>query len=183
MLNIGIIGPDFLVNKNKEILQEKNCLVIDLQEKKQLRQVDGIIITGWKEKDYEFKIKQWVKELKMIEKEGTVILGIAHGAVAMGQNGRLKLMDYWTKSLPIIPKYLPLEISSLDHVRFTAYFLLDIRFIQVAPNLGILCSDKQYGAVILRQGNYLACSYVAELTNKTYLYDYWLEMVLSAKMT
>lgn len=183
MLKVGVIGSDFLINKNREILQEKNCQVIALQEEKQLHQVDAVIITGWQEKDYGAKINSWAEELRKMEKENMVMLAIAHGSIAMGQKGRLKLMDYWSTTLSTAPVYLPLEISSLDHVRFTACFLPDIRFTHVAPNLGILCCDKQRGPIILRQGNYLACNYVAELTKKTYLYDYWLEMVLSAKMT
>ena len=182
-MKVGVIGPDFLVNKNRKILEKKDCQVISLQKEKEIKEVDGIIITGWQEKHYSCKINLLSKQLKKMEKENLVIFAIAHGAVAMGQKGRLKLMDYWTVSMPAALSYLPLEISSLDHVRFTACFLSDIRFTKVAPNLGILCCDKQKGPIILRQGNYLACSYAAELTNKTYLYDYWLEMVLSAKMT
>ena len=145
--------------------------------------IDYNIIADIKEYEINNFIIDNQEELRKMEKENMVMLAIAHGSIAMGQKGRLKLMDYWSTTLPAAPAYIPLEISSLDHVRFTACFLPDIRFTHVAPNLGILCYDKQRGPIILRQGNYLACNYVAELTKKTYLYDYWLEMVLSAKMT
>ena len=35
--------------------------------------------------------------------------------------------------------------------------------------------------IVVRQGNYLACSYVAELTPQPYIYNYWLEMVAALK--
>lgn len=183
MLKVGVIGPSFLLNKNKEILQEKNCQVVALNEGRKLKEVDGIIITGWYERHYSFKLNCWREQLERMKKENVVFWGIAHGAVALSKSGRLRLMDCTAIAHSTPLTQIPLEIPSLEHRRFSAYFLSDIRFADLAPNLGVLCRDKKRGPVILRQGNYLASSYVAELTDKTYLYDYWLEMVLSAKMT
>lgn len=183
MLTIGVIGPEFLIQKNREILEPKGCKVMALSHSSQLQQMDGMIITGWQAQHYRQQVNRWCRELNQLEQQNMAILAIAHGVVAMGQNGRLKLMDYCTTSRPVGLFTAPLEIPSMDGVRFLAHFLSEIHFQSLAPNLGVLCQDRAHGPVVVRQGDYLACSYVAELTKQTYLYDYWLEMVFSTKIT
>ena len=74
-----------------------------------------------------------------------------------------------------------LEMPGYLQNRFTACFLPRIQFKNLAPNLGILCQDQKSNPIVVREGNYLACSYVAELTPQPYIYNYWLEMVAALK--
>lgn len=146
-----------------------------------LRKLDGLLITGWQESHYLPCLRLMQRELCPC-KEQLSVLGIAHGAAALGHNGFLKVMDFHAKvkSNGQVTGAV-LNLPCYDHTRFMACFVPEVTFIEIAPNLGVLCEDRKRGPIILRQGNHLSCSYVAELTKQQFIYDYWLEMVEAMK--
>jgi 5'-phosphate synthase pdxT subunit len=181
MLKIGMIGPDFLLRRNAEFFQQQQIKSFALQQKKQLAQMDGLLITGWKRSDYLQQLQQLQPELCQRAMQIS-LLGIAAGAVTLGRQDFFSLMDCRiTLQAARSVTTAVLEMPGYTDNRFTAAFLPEVRFHQLAPNLGVLCQHQKYGPIMVRQGNHLACSYVAELTPQPYLYHYWLEMVAALK--
>lgn len=181
MLKIGMIGPDFLLRHNARIFQQQQINAISIYTEKQLQQIDGLLITGWKNTDYLWQLQQLRPVIDQRAQEIS-LLGIAAGATALGKKGFFSVMDYNAslKSGHHLTTAI-LEMPGFTTDRFTACFLPEVRFHNLAPNLGILCQDQKRGPIVIRQGNNLACSYVAELTPQPYLYSYWLEMVAALK--
>ena len=70
-----------------------------------------------------------------------------------------------------------MRIPSWEDDRLTAVFGPEVRFSQIAPNLGIVCQTVERGPVVLRQGNYVAAAFVPEETADRAIYRYFLEMV------
>ena len=181
MFKIGMIGPDFLLQRNAEIFQQLQIKHITVKHEKQLAQIDGLLITGWKSADYRKQLQQLQPAIQKRARQ-ICLLGIAAGAAPLGQKNFFSVMDCAISLRPSRSLTTAiLEIPGFTTDRFTATFLPDVRFHHLAPNLGILCQDKQYGPVVVRQGNYLACSYVAEFTPQPHIYNYWLEMVAALK--
>lgn len=181
MLKIGMIGPDFLLQRNQEIFQRQQIKTIFITDAPQLHQIDGLLITGWNYGQYLQPLKR-LRNVILARQEQLALLGIAAGAAAFGKNGVLPVMDcHITQQSAQQLTTAVLDIPSFAPSRFTAAFLPEVRFSHLAPNLGVLCRDSRRGPVVVRQGNVLACSYAAELTPRLCLYDYWLEMVAALK--
>lgn len=183
MLKIGMIGPTFLLRRNAALFQQHFSQQVQLcatTQQTQQAQLDGLIITGWKRSDYLWQLQRF-PTLRQ-QKEQLSLLGIAAGASTLGHGNFFAVMDCTIRLHPanqITTAILEAPAFSAD--RFTAYFLPDVQFQHLAPNLGVLCQDQKHGPVVVRQGNHLACSYVAELTPQPHLYYYWLEMVNALK--
>lgn len=181
MLKIGMIGPDFLLQCNQTIFRQQQADAFALQHLQQLQQIDGLLITGWNYGQYLQPLKR-LRNVILSRQEQLALLGIAAGAAALGKNGVLSVMDcHITQQAAQQLTTAILEIPGFSPSRFTATFLPEVRFSHLAPNLGVLCRDNRRGPVVVRQGNILACSYVAELTPRRCLYDYWLDMVATLK--
>lgn len=181
MLKIGMIGPDFLLRHNARIFQQQQINATPICTEKQLNQIDGLLITGWKNTDYLWQLQQ-MRPIIYERAQQISLLGIAAGATALGKKGFFSSMDcnVTLRSGRHLTTAI-LEMPGFTSDRFTACFLPDVRFQNLAPNLGILCQDQKRGPIVIRQGNHLACAYVAELTPQPYLYSYWLEMVAALK--
>lgn len=181
MLKIGLIGPHYLLKRNMEIFQQQQAKAIPVQKEQQLTQIDGLLITGWKPADYNWQLQQLGPALQQALPHLS-LLGIAAGAVCLGHKKYCAVMDCDIALQTGHPlTTATLEMPGVTDYRFTACFLPEVRFTNLAPNLGVLCQDQNRGPVVVRQGNYLACSYVAELTPRPYVYSYWLEMVTALK--
>lgn len=181
MFKIGMIGPDFLLQRNAEILQQLQAKYIALQQEAELSQIDGLLITGWKRADYLRPLQRLQPAIRK-RAEQLCLLGIAAGAAPLGQSGACPVIDYAVSLRPSRGLTTAiLEFPCFGVSRFTAAFLPDVRFHHLAPNLAILCQHSRHGPVVVRQGNHLACSFVAELTPQPDLYAYWLEMVAALK--
>lgn len=181
MLKIGMFGPDYLLRRNEELFQQQQIKATPIRNEQQLAQIDGLLITGWKTSDYLRQLKRFHTTLQQVLPQIS-LLGIAAGAVCFGRSGFCPVMDC---DITLQPGHhlttAILEIPGFSEDRFTACFLPELRFRNLAPNLGILCQDQKRGPIVVRQGNHLACSYVAEITPQPYLYRYWLEMVAALK--
>ena len=109
-------------------------------------------------------------------------MGLAWGAYDLSGSGALKIMDCYAKTRQEDRLTTSvLEIPLLEYRRFNGVFVPNVSFSNIAPNLGILCKESIRGAVLLRQGNFLACSYVGELTPNLIIYEYFLAMIDDAK--
>ena len=181
MLKIGLLGPNYLLKRNEEILQQQQSKAVPIRNGQQLAQMDGLLITGWKPTDYLWRLQRLGPALQQALPRLSV-LGIAAGAVCLSRQNYCAVMDCditLHASHPLTTATL--EMPAVTDYRFTACFLPELRFTNLAPNLGVLCQEQIRGPVVVRQGNYLACSYVAELTPQPYVYRYWLEMVAALK--
>ena len=181
MLKIGMLGPDYLRKRNGDIFQQQQIKAITVYNEQQLSHIDGLLITGWNTSGY---IRPLQRLLPSIQQQlpQLSVFGIAAGAVSLGRNGPLSAMDcditmHSARQLTTASLEMPGYLQN----RFTACFLPQIQFKNLAPNLGILCQDQKNNPIVVRQGNYLACSYVAELTPQPYIYNYWLDMVAALK--
>ena len=181
MLKIGLIGPDFLLQRDEMVFRQQQIKTVRIQDGAQMQQIDGLLLTGWKSSDYLHNIKRLAPSFLKYRSQIS-LLGIAVGAAAMGRGGILPVMDCNIVSRPgrSVATAI-LEMPSFTQERFTAVFLPEVRFTALAPNLGIVCRNGKREPVVVRQGNDLACGYVAELTAQPYLYHYWLEMVAALK--
>lgn len=181
MLQIGMIGPDFLLRRNAEIFRQLQIDQLAVKHAKQLAQLDGLLITGWHRADYLKQLQALQPDLQRRVHQLSV-LGIAAGAVPLGRKNFFSVIDCGISSKPArSPTTATLEMPGFTQDRFTAVFWPDIRFYHLAPNLGVLCQEQRRGPIVVRQGNYLACGYVAEFTPQPYIYHYWLEMVAALK--
>ena len=181
MLSIGIIGPPLLLHQNRTILQQavtnaEDIAVIPLRQPRQMPSLDGLLITGWRLEDYArqlFPLRSAIGQ----NAERLSLFGIAAGAVALGRPN-LAVMDFTATCHPA-PAFTAamLDVPGFAQNRFAAVFLPRLCFTALAPSLGILCEKSCYGPVVIRQGNHLACSYLAELTPPYEIYRYWLQMV------
>lgn len=190
-LQIGMIGHTTLLCQNVirfRQMQERHQLYHDFQvitipvyHKMQIAQLDGLLITGWQQQMLYHQIVP-LQTAILNHLESLALWGIASGASMLGRNGIIPAIDCTITShaCPAISTSI-LEFPGCTPERFVGYFIPDIRFSAPAPNLGILCQNESHGIVAVRQGNYLASSFAAELTPALSLYQYWLEMVASLK--
>ena len=181
MLTIGIIGPSYLAERNLTFFRHQQVNAYILEKGAPLQTLDGLLITGWKKGDYLRVLQQLYPKLEGLLEQLSV-LGIASGATALGQNGCLKKMNCTITQMP--SSFLSTSVLTMPNIttdRFVASFFPKIIFTNLAPNLGILCQDLSHGPIVIRQGNCLACSYIAEFTPHQHIYHYWLSMVAALK--
>ena len=182
MMTIGLIGPDYLLKHDQEIWQQLKAATIIIKEPNDLAKIDGLMITGWHKKEYYNTLMRTRCYIEAYAKDNLVVMGVALASNTLGQNGILKLMDF-TSCVRFEEKLSTsvINVPAFEPSRFSAIFSPIVEFNRIAPNLGILCQDKKRGPIILRQGNFLACSYVPELTKNQQLYQYFFDMMLSQK--
>ncbi len=190
MLQIGMIGPPLLLRQNRDILQqeqfqeklvEKPVHAFPVRTAQQIDAIDGLLITGYRPEDYARQLYHLRTPVQSCADQLS-LFGIAAGAAALGQNHLLPLMGCKTQYQPAVSCTTSLlEVPCFDRDRFAALFLPDVRFRDLAPSMGVLCHHPHRGPVIVRQGDMLACTYVAEWTAQKEIYQYWLEMVTALK--
>lgn len=190
-LQIGMIGHPALLRYNmvqireaKEeagILSDIHISVIPVYSSVQIAQLDGLLITGWQYPQVFYRIYPLYPSI-LCRLEEMSVWGIASGAALLGRNGIFPIIDcaIHSDSGQTLTTSL-LELPESTTGRFVGYFVPAIRFLDPAPNLGILCQHQTRGIVAVRQGNHLASSFVAEFSPRCSLYSYWLEMVVRLK--
>ena len=181
MLSIGMIGPPLLLQQNRRIFQQRDTEAFPLRTAQQLQKIDGLLITGCRPEDYACQLYRLRTSIKCCA-DSFALFGIAAGAAALGQNQLLPLLNcrtYCQKASAFTTSLL--DVPCFQKSRFAAFFQPKICFADLAPSLGILCHHPLHGPVIIRQGDILACSYLAEWTEPKEIYQYWLEMVETLK--
>lgn len=179
-MTIGIIGNDYLQQQTLDQLKPLGLTAQPLEQKEMIKNLQGLIITAWQRKDI-LILGKWKDAIKSAAKANLVIMGVGFGAFALGKNGVLALMDYYSRcnGQSKISHSL-LTVPSWSHQRFSAVFGPEITFFNIAPNLGIIAKDSKRGPVLLRQGNFLASSFFPELTGNDNIYHYFAQMVRNA---
>ena len=92
MLKIGLIGPDFLLQRDEMVFRQQQIKTVRIQDGAQMQQIDGLLLTGWKSSDYLHNIKRLAPSFLKYRSQIS-LLGIAGGAAAMGRGGILPVMD------------------------------------------------------------------------------------------
>lgn len=190
-LQIGMIGSSALLRYNMMQLKEaqkRSVLLSNIQismfpiySEVQVAQLDGLLITGWQYPQIFRKLYPLYHSISD-RLEELSLWGIASGAAFMGRNGIFPVIDcaIHSDSGQAVTTSL-LELPDDMATRFVGYFIPEVQFSALAPNLGILCQNQTHGVIAVRQGNHLASSFVAEFTPQCALYSYWLEMVARLK--
>ena len=174
-MRIGLIGPAALREKDQTVFGQLGQQTEILTQPEQLAAVDGLWLSAVRAEDLRF-LYNWRQVIR--SRTDLAVMGAALGACALGQNGPLGLMDY--RACCREEHHLTAEllrIPSWEDHRLTAVFGPEVRFQQIAPNLGIVCQTVERGPVVLRQGNFLAASFLPEETADRATYHYFLEMV------
>lgn len=174
-MRIGFIGSEALGEKDQAIFAQLGQQVELLNRPERLSAVDGLWLSMMHTEELHL-LHNWRQALRC--RTDLAVMGAALGAYALGQNGPLGLMDYRTcfREEHHLTAEL-LRIPSWEDHRLTAVFGPEVRFQQIAPNLGIVCQTDERGPVILRQGNFLAAAFLPEETADRAIYRYFLEMV------
>ena len=126
MTTIGIIGADFLVEKNKLIFIELGIDAFELTNLKQLDEIDGLLVTAWQERHIDQKGRFMRKILQRMPENQISIMGLAAGARALGKDSSMGVMDFISYMRP--EKQITsamLEVPSFDHTKFSAVYLPD----------------------------------------------------------
>ena len=174
-MRIGIIGQVTLTHKSQMIFAKLGQQIYPLRQMEELAYLDGLWISSCQAQILK-DLQHWRQPLQ--KQTHLAIMGAALGAVALGQNGGLAMMDYQARYKEAIHQTAELlRIPSWNDHKLTAVFGPEIYFEQIAPNLGILCQTAERGPIILRQGNFLAASFIPEESPDQSIYHYFLEMV------
>lgn len=187
-LQIGFLGHPALLRCNRMAFQElqsntphSTFALIPVSQAVQVAQLDGLLISGWHYPTLCRRICPLQKSI-LAQQDHLSLWGISAGAALLGRGNLLPVIDcditiqkenrFHTSIL---------ELPDCSGNRFIGTFISDMQFASLAPNLGVLCQNQSCGAIAIRQGNHLVCSFAAEFTPSCYLYPYWLEMVASLK--
>ena len=174
-MRIGLIGSAVLREKDQAVFSQLGQQTEQVTQPEQLAALDGLWLAAVHAEELRF-LYNWRQALH--SQTDLAVMGAALGAYALGQNGPLGLMDYracYREEHHLTAELL--RIPSWEDHRLTAVFGPEVRFQQIAPNLGIVCQTIERGPIILRQGNFLAASFLPEETADRAIYHYFLEMV------
>ena len=174
-MRIGFIGSAALGEKDRAVFAQLGQQLEVLTQPEQLAAVEGVWHSLVRTEELR-PLYNWRQAIRC--RTDLAVMGAALGAYALGQNGPLGLMDY--RACCREEHHLTAEllrIPSWEDHRLTAVFGPEVRFQQIAPNLGIVCQTIERGPVVLRQGNFLAASFLPEETADRAIYRYFLEMV------
>ena len=87
-----LLGPNYLLKRNEEILQQQQSKAVPIRNGQQLAQMDGLLITGWKPTDYLWQLQRLGPALQQALPRLSV-LGIAAGAVCLSRQNYCAVMD------------------------------------------------------------------------------------------
>lgn len=179
IMRIGFMGQKALLFKNQTIFAKLGHQICYTERPEELAQLDGLWLSTCQTKEW----AKWQTWRPIFQNQPQLaIMGAVLGAVALAQNGPLALMDYqanYTETARHTAELL--RIPSWNDHRLTAIFGPKIHFEQIAPNLGVICQTADRGPIILRQGNFLAVSFIPEETPDWSIYHYFLEMARKSK--
>lgn len=155
--------------------QEMQALGIDCQwvsSPNDLDNFDGLILSGLVSSDWP-DLPDWINRLKDPLWQQRPLF--ADGwACSILSKSKTALMDYHY-SVHKRDKYTAELISapSWETERLVAVFSGFATFHDIAPNIAVLAHNKRRGAVVLRQGNALACTFLAACTKNKEIYRYF----------
>lgn len=171
---IGLSGNHDLLIKEALLLAEIGCDYQILNSCSDWEQIDGLILNGLNPHDW-LNPAEIVNQLKSPRWQHDPILAEGWGCTFLDKSisGLLNCRIY-AQTAP--PKLELIHIPSWENSRFLAYFSPQIYFTQIAPNIAVLAHNKSRGAVMLRQGNTLATSFLNILNPNLEIYHYFKHM-------
>lgn len=155
--------------------QEMHHLGIECQwvsSPNDLDNFDGLILSGLNGSDWS-NLPDLVNHLKKPIWQQRPILADGWACNILSKN-KSALMDYHF-SIHNRNKYTAelISVPSWETDRLVAVFSGFATFHDIAPNIAVLAHNKHRGAIILRQGNALACTFLAACTKNKEIYRYF----------
>ena len=157
---IGLAGNTILIKQKLHILSALgfDCLILD--ENADWQAIDGLILSGTSLADWSehaqitacLQDPRWRNQPILAEGLGSLFLDKAHS--------RLLSALVETHTAPNTAELI--SVPSWDDAHLIAHFSGGIYFSDIAPNIAVLAQTKRRGALILRQGNVLALSFISQ---------------------
>lgn len=180
---IGVLSLEGTDHDPCRFLRQLGCEVIRVQQREDLIDIQGLIMTGTGNKAKNLGQPGLRDRIKELARADFPIFGLAAGMVLLSKgspgqgNERLGLMDLTVTKEPMAGRTEAyLSIPALGLTPLKAIFN-DAPYIQeIAPNVGIL-AEYNGKIVFVRQGNMLAGAFHPEQTEDDRIYRYFLDIV------
>lgn len=168
---IGLVGNSALIEKKLNMLGEFGFDCRILNEKTDWQTIDGLILSGTSLADWHdpaqitacLQNPRWRNQPILAENLGSLFLDKAHS----------RLLSALVKTCSAKTTTELISVPSWDNAHLLAHFSNGIYFTDIAPNIAVLAQTKRRGALILRQGNVLALSFISQSSE---IYRYFQQM-------
>lgn len=187
-MRIGVLALQGTFREHIYKLRELGVEACEIKKQNQIDYIDGLIIPGGESTSIGKLMNNYHLFDKIICKgnEGLPVLGTCAGCILLAKEldkndmPRLGLMDISVIrsgfGRQVDSFEIDLDIPVLGNIPFKAVFIRAPYIDKIKPNVGIMAEldDK---IVMVRQGNYLACSFNPELTSDMRIHQYFIDMV------
>ena len=195
-LHIGVLALQGDFAEHIRMLQNLNCITIEVRLADQLDNIDGLIIPGG-ESTTNAKLEDAIGKTPIFDaitkkgQQGFPIWGTCMGSILLAKDiegsvqGRIGLMDITVRRNAFGPQRasseIPLSIPVLGDKIFPGIFIRAPLFINVGKNVEVLSSIEE-GFVMARERNFLATAFHPEVTNDGRVHRYFLSMIGERKI-
>ncbi len=185
---IGVLGLQGAFLDHKKMLEYCGCETVIIKKKNQLDNIDGLIIPGGESTTIAKLLINWglFEKIKKLAEKGLPIFGTCAGMILLAK----KVEDYNYKTLELMDITVKrnyygrqidsfeadLNISVLGDNTFKGIFIRAPHIKSIEPHVGIM-AEYDNKIVMVRQGNFLSCSFHPELTNDDRIHCYFKKMV------
>lgn len=189
MSNIGVLAFQGTVNRHVEMLQSLQVDVVKIKKEEQLIELDGLIFPAGEIMAMHRLIESFglIEPLKNFAKSGKPIFATGAATVLMAsravgfQNRCLSIID-----LDVQPATLPnfettLMVTDVGE-NVPAIFVRAPHILEVGEEVEVLSKYKN-DIVAVRQGNFITCTFLPELTDDDRFHRLFLAIVEKIKRT
>jgi 5'-phosphate synthase pdxT subunit len=185
---IGVLGLQGAFSEHKKMLENCGCEAVIIKKKDQLEGINGLIIPGGESTTISKLLNKenLLKKIKELADNGLPVFGTCAGMVLLAKKVEdcdfktLQLMDITVKrnfyGRQIDSFEVDLNISALGENSFRGVFIRAPHVKSVEPHVGIM-AEYDRKIVMVRQGNFLSCSFHPELTDDDRIHRYFKKMV------
>ncbi|MGI8915986.1 MAG: pyridoxal 5'-phosphate synthase glutaminase subunit PdxT [Chloroflexota bacterium] len=182
---IGVLALQGAFIEHEQMLQRLGVAVRRVTLPQHLEGLDGLIIPGGESTTIGKLMVEWklLEPLRAFGRSGAAIFGSCAGAIVLARDvGReqplLGLMDLQVArnafGRQIESFQSELQVPVLGERPFPGVFIRAPKISAVGPGVAALCTLADGSIVAAQQGNLLAVSFHAELTDDTRLHEYFL---------
>ncbi|HHY28685.1 MAG TPA: pyridoxal 5'-phosphate synthase glutaminase subunit PdxT [Desulfitobacterium dehalogenans] len=180
---IGVLSLGGTDNDPCQFLKELRCEVIKVQQREDLINIQGLIITGPGNRENSLLISGLGDRIKELAAMDFPIFGLCAGMVLLCkgspgyEKGQLGLMDLTVAKEPMEGRteaYLSIPALGVNPMK--AIFSEAPCIQEIAPNVGIL-AEYNGKIVFVRQGNMLASTFYPGQTSDDRIYRYFLDII------
>ena len=173
---IGISGRRQFGEKHWQELSGMGYECLWVQKAADLEGLDGLILSGLDSRDWP-GLAQLINALRAPVWRQRPLLADGWGCHLLAKN-QSALMDCSLSSRLSGRYSAELVLApSWETERLVAVFAGEMIFSDIAPNIAVLAHNKRRGAVLLRQGNTLACGFLTACTKNKEIYRYFGRML------